>query len=263
MKRTVALILTLMMCLPLCACGSKHNPTRYPASSNEPETTRIDTAYPEYICETNENYVTVEMAIQDLYQLAEQDATPVRTNDCLKRGDLSFDDLTYNYPDYDSFEAIFWFDIVVPYEYGSENFRAKVIYNYREGNGLTLYDYELWQIDSDFSETGVWSYDDGETHIWINYLRKDDTAYVVEYDITYYYSSWTNSGWVSDTSNGEVKVYGENQWDGEDHYLSIELRGAKNEVGEEVDLGNIKVYPQYGVFWDALHSDGGPYRLEQ
>ena len=102
---------------------------------------------------------------------------------------------------------------------------------------------DIWQVDSTLTTLGKWTYDDENTHILVNFIRTDDRAYVVEYEIKYYASYWIGSHWVESVSDGEVKVYGDNEWDGDNHYLSIDLGDFYNESEETMDRGYVKVYP--------------------
>lgn len=219
------------------------------------ETPKIDTMYPDDIVDSASGVITVERA--------EADLRANKNHESLDVGVVKFDNVTYEYPNYESFDAIFWFDISVQYELGNENYRAKVKYNVNDSSGIFLKNKEIdiWQVESTFTEMGKWTYDDGETHILVNFIRTDESGYVVEYEIEYYASYWTGSHLVESVSDGEVTVYGNNEWDGDNYYLSIDLGDFYNESEQTMDRGYVKIYPWGGVYWDALHANGGPFRL--
>lgn len=87
----------------------------------ETEAPKIDTAYPDAVSRAPLNVITVEKAEEDLRKN--------KRHECLENGTLTFDTVTYEYPNLDSVNAIYWFDIAVPWEYGSENYRAKITYS--------------------------------------------------------------------------------------------------------------------------------------
>lgn len=209
--------------------------------------------YPNDIVEKFGEIVTVEKAEADLHANM--------NNECLDVGDIRFDKMRTEYPNYDSYDAIYCFDISVQYELGCENYCAEVIYNVHDSEGITIKKMDIWQVDSTFTEMGKWKYDDGETCIVVDFLETVDTGYIVEYNINYYSNSWANGRWVETVSDGEVTVFGNNEWDGNVHYLSIDLKEFVDENGQKVDRGHVQVYPWDGVYWDTLHVYGGPFRL--
>ena len=227
----------------------------------ETEEIQYDTAYPDDVVVCSGNYITVEMAQADLLDK--------RHDDCFEFGSISFDRVTYNYPSMDRIEAVFWFDISVPYQYGNENYRAKITYS-----SVTEYGQEVlrlsgldsgldvWQVESELTCFGVWQYDDGETKIWVNFIQKDDIGYIAEYSVEYQAHYWSGSEKISYRTSGAKTIYGDNEWDGNTEYLNIDLDVYDDNL-REIDLGRIKVYPWSGLYWDALHVYGGPYPLSQ
>lgn len=222
---------------------------------------KYDTAYPDDVVVCSGNYITVEMAQQDLLDK--------RHDDCLEYGTIIFDNVTYNYSSMDSFDVVFWFDISVPYQYGNENYRAKITYHSvteygREVLRLSnLYDkIDVWQVESELTCFGAWQYDDGETRIWVNFIQKDDYGYIAEYSVEYQAHYLYGSEEISYFTDGENTIFGDNEWDGNTEYLSIDLIGYDDNL-EKLDLGRIEVYPWAGLYWDSLYAYGGPYLLSQ
>ena len=101
----------------------------------------------------------------------------------------------------------------------------------------------------------------GQTYIFVNFIRADSNGYIVKYEIKYYADYWSGDRWVESVSNGEVNVYGDNEWDGDNYYLSIDLGDFYNESKQEMGRGRIEVCPWGGVYWDATHVYGGPFKL--
>ena len=85
------------------------------------------------------NYITVEMAQADLLDK--------RHDDCFEFGSISFDRVTYNYPSMDRIEAVFWFDISVPYQYGNENYRAKLLIALLRNMDKRFSGFPVWIVD--------------------------------------------------------------------------------------------------------------------
>lgn len=258
MKKVLAAILLVCLSVSVCACGSPKGNVKIPQTTEGP---KYDTAYPDDVLVAEANVITVEKAKKDLLENM--------YHKCLQVGIITFDKLTFKYPDFDSVEATYWFDISVQYEYGNENYRAKVQYfDHIDSYGRSEFAFsktysDIWQVDSTFTKFGKWTYDGDQTHILVNFIRMDEYGYLVEYEVTYYASYWTGSRWVESVSDGEVTVFGDNEWDGENHYLSIDLGDYYNENQQTMDRGYVKVYPWDGVYWDALHAKGGPFRLEK
>lgn len=255
MQRIIAIILALILGTGFRGCQNASGPVDVEDSSTDyyVESPKVDTMYPDAVISNGKNYVTVEQAQADLLAKG--------GDECLEVGFITFDKLTW---DWDEEEYIYWFDVSVYYELGYERYRAQACYRLDSNEEWVFVDIhtDVWQIDSVFTQMGSWEYDDGNTRIYINFIEMDGNAYVVEYEITYYASYWNGGRWVDCSSNGEVKVYGNNEWDGNCYYLSIDLGEYENEAGQEMDRGRIKVYPWYGVYWTALHS-GGSYQLSQ
>ena len=250
------LLVSLAILLPAARVNSSNWDRGKLDTNLETEAPKIDTAYPDAVSRAPLNVITVEKAEEDLREN--------KQHECLENGTVTFDTVTYEYPTLDSVNAIYWFDIAVPWEYGSENYRAKITYsNVDDEFRLSgAYDAcEIWQVDHQFTKLGVWQYDDGETSIWINFIERDGNAYVVEYEINYCAHYWSSREQIAYSTNGSKKVYGDNEWNGETYYLLIDLGDIRHEDGSESSLGYIKVYPWSGVYWDALHVYGGPYKL--
>lgn len=261
-KKIIALILVVCISVGACACSNHnwlYNGHQKSEAHGKTQTLKYDTDYPDDVLVAEANVITVEKATEDLLKNM--------YHECLQVGVVTFDNLTLSYPDFDSIEATYWFDISIRYEYGNENYRAKVIYfettdSYgRSEFAFSKTDSDIWQINSTFTTLGKWKYDGKDTHICVNFIRTHDSGYVVEYEIKYYASYWTGSRWVESVSDGEVIVYGDNQWDGDNYYLSIDLGDFYNESEQTMDRGYVKVYLSGGVYWDALHANGGPFRL--
>lgn len=261
-KKIITVILMVCMSAGVCACSNQngtYDEHQKSEAHSETQTPKYNTAYPDDVLVAEANVITVEKATEDLLENMH--------HECLQVGVVTFDNLTLSYPDLDSIEATYWFDISIQYEYGNENYRAKVIYfDTTDSYGRSEFAFsktysDIWQVDSTFTTLGKWTYDDEDTHILVNFIRTDDLGYVVEYEIKYYASYWVGSRWVESVSDGEVTVYGDNEWDGDNYYLSIDLGDFYNESEQTMDRGYVKVYPWYGVYWDALHANGGPFRL--
>lgn len=266
MKKGIAILLALVIASSFCACnienfGNSNAANMLNATSQTTASPKYETAYPNDVFVSGDNVVTVEKAMADLREI-------FSAHDCLKYGgEIVFDERTISTPGYT--EITYWFNIAVQYEYGNENFRAKVVYYERGAGyggfvfGLSTRDSDIFQTDSTLTKLGEWTYDDGETQIFVNFVSADNGEYIVEYKVKYLARYWAESEIVEYTSAEEVMLFGDNQWDGDNNYLSIELRDFRNEDGQTKDLGCIKVYPWSGIYWDALHVKGGPFRLSQ
>ena len=262
-KKIIVVILMVCMSIDVCACSNQkgtYNEYQESEAHSETQPPKYDTAYPDDVLDFGANVITVEQALKDLLEH--------KYHECLQIGKITFDNLTTSYSGSSiySTEATYWFDISIQYEYGKENYRAKVVYlgTNTSSFGVTKFAFskaDILQVDSTLTALGKWTYDDEDTHILVNFIRTDDSGYVVEYEIKYYASYWVGGQWIDTCSDGEMTVYGDNEYDGNNHYLYIDLRDFQDENGQTLDRGYIEVYPWSGVYWNALHSYGGPYKL--
>ena len=254
----LVLLVSLAVLSPIVRINDSGSGQEKLSTNQEAEAPTIDTAYPDAVSTSARSTITVEIAEADLRETCH--------HECLENGIVTFDEKTYEYPSLTSMHIIYWFDISVPWEYGTENYRAKVTYyltdNEEELKLSKAYDAcEIWQVDHQFTKLGIWQYDDGETSVWINFIERDGNAYVVEYEISYCAHYWSSSEQITYSTNGRKNVYGDNEWNGNTYYLSIDLGDIRHEDGSTSSLGYIKVYPWSGVYWNALHVYGGPYEL--
>lgn len=260
-KQALVVILALATIFSLPGCGEKpfedasQNYDRV-QSYSETEPSKIDTAYPDDIEQTDLNVITVEKAEADLREHY--------NHECLEYGVITFDERKAEYDQGLLSAIIYCFNISVPYEYGNENYRAEVKYTKFGSFGnyeLRFTDCDLQQETSELTKMGIWQYDDGETSVWINFKEKDENFYVAEYEISYCgHFQISGNKQITYRTNGEKRLYGEKEWNGDSYYLSMDL-DCYDENGEEIKLGNIQVYPWSGVYWDSLYVNGGPYQL--
>lgn len=199
----------------------------------------------------------------------ENDLRNNNTHECLAKGTVTYSSKNQtNYASSSSTQSwveTYYFDIIVTGTYGNEKYRASVSYSVTHSDRTddttyNLKERDIWQVSSEFTRMGTWVYQDANTDIWVRFISHDGLGYEVEYEISYYHSSWTNSGEVSLSSNGPTYVTGSSAWDGERTYLGIDLEIYDESEGR-IDAGYIKVYLNEGVYWDRLHAKGGPFKL--
>ena len=248
MKKYIAIFLALSIVLTLfTGCFAKQQ-----KEVNKPKA-KVDTAYPN----DTSNSVTVEQAMKDLRSHS--------SHDCLDNGTIVFEKKTEGPVGYSGLHATYWFNITVQKKIVNKNYRAKVIYHFLNSD-FVYQSCDLWETSYTFTEMGVYEYSDSDASIQINFIKDadPDPGYIVEYEIAYFAQYWASSEWVTSSSDGQVRVYGENVWDGETYYLSIDLGefyGGESDSAK--DRGSIRIYPDKGVYWYTLHADNSPYKLHK
>lgn len=215
-----------------------------------------NTSYPDDVSVSPCNYITVEMAKQALEEN--------RHDDCIKNGIIVFDEQSYRTKT-SSVTSNYFFKITVPYEYGNEVYRAEVSYTRYTGHdysgeyntstdGYKLDSQEpfrVWEEEPELTKFGEYVFDNGATSVWFNITGCDGNWYTMEYKIKYHYSSWTKGHDIDETTSEPVSHYGDTGWDGDNHYLSIDLGSCTDENGENWELGRLEVYPWAGIWWSG------------
>ncbi|MBQ3216377.1 MAG: hypothetical protein IJB35_01010 [Oscillospiraceae bacterium] len=228
------------------------------AAQNNTRETKIDTAYPDDISTNGANVITVEDAEYDLRRHNYY-------NELINNGVITFDKKLVERTNRGEPVPVYYFNIAVQREYAVEHYTAKVKYVLSQSES-NAFEYQSCDIDTvpefTFTKMGVYQYSDSNTSIWINFIESNGVGgYTVEYEIAYYAQKWSSGGWVVSSSDGKTGVGGSRAWDGEKYYLSIDLgEFYGGEDDEEKSRGRIEVYPEKGVYWDALHANG-PYKL--
>ncbi len=253
MKKILSICAVLLALFLLGGCW-KSDYSSFGDKIEEETSETIDTAYPNDVLEARGKTITVEDA-------EEYVRTEYGHIDYIRNGNFIFEELSSRYTggvagDYDK---RFIFTVQEEKEYCIENHWVFVDYRYFcEDESLKFMGVDFRETKDEFTQMGIWQYDDGETRIWINFIRKDGHGYVVEYEVKFYNSKWLGSGWIEYKTNGEEFAGADNQWDGDRYYLSIDLGGFKDENEEFIDCGSICVYPTAGVYWSV---DSGNYKL--
>lgn len=251
MKKILS-ICTVLLALSLLGGCWISDYSSFDAEIPERTSAPIDTAYPNDILKAGGKTITVEDA-------EEYVRTEYGHIDYIRNGNFIFEKLSSQYTGgvKGGYDKRFIFTVQEEKKYCIENYRVYVDYTV-VNNSLVFKGVDFDEIEDEFTQMGIWQYDDGETRIWINFIRKDGYGYVVEYEVKFYNSKLLSSGWIEYNTNGEEYAGADNQWDGESYYLSIDLGGFKDENGEFRDCGSICVYPTAGVYWSV---DSGEYKL--
>lgn len=139
MKRSA--VTAIVVCLLLCLGLNIGRAIYRKSDSNSlntldyTESPEYNTAYPDSVVVSDYGIITVEDAEADLRDYI----VGAKFEDAM----FEFDRLTFEYPDYDSFVAIFWFDVSLPnYE---EYYRMTIKYQTNDAFGrLDLKDVDMW-----------------------------------------------------------------------------------------------------------------------